>query len=227
MTNTNKNAKIKILKNGPYIVTGNIPLSEKIIIQKDGMNEYKEGRELPQAEEYALCRCGKSRNAPFCDGAHVQAGFIGTETASKDKYEDRVELLKGPEIDLLDDNRCSYARFCHRKDGKVWELTRNSDKLGYRKEAIKAATGCPSGRFVVMDKEGKVIEPDLEPSIEIIQDPEQEASGGIFVKGNIPIESSDGQLYEVRNRVALCRCGRSRNKPFCDATHVSIKFSDE
>jgi len=44
--------------------------------------------------------------------------------------------------------------------------------------------------------------------------------------GGIPIESSDGHIYEVRNRLVLCRCGESRNKPFCDATHISVGFSD-
>jgi CDGSH-type Zn-finger protein len=39
------------------------------------------------------------------------------------------------------------------------------------------------------------------------------------VRGGITIESADGVPYEVRNRVTLCRCGRSDNKPFCDASH--------
>ena len=227
MENANKNTKIKILRNGPYIVSGNIPLSEKIIIQKNEINEYKEGRDLPQSEEYALCRCGQSKTAPFCDGSHIKIGFIGTETASKDKYEDRAELLKGPRIDLLDDNRCAFARFCHKEDGRVWELTLNSDDPKCKEEAIGAACDCPAGRLVALDKTGKVIEHDYKPSIEIIQDPEKESSAGIFVKGNIPIESSDGQTYEIRNRAALCRCGKSENKPFCDARHVKIKFSDK
>lgn len=222
-----ENAKIKILRDGPYIVSGNIPLSEKIIIQKNEVNEYKEGRDLPQSEEYALCRCGQSKTAPFCDGSHIKTGFIGTETASKDNYEDRAELLKGPGIDLLDDNRCAFARFCHKEDGRVWELTLSSDDPKYKEEAIEAACDCPAGRLVALDKTGKVIEPDYDSSIQITQDPEKESSAGIFVKGNIPIESSDGQTYEIRNRVALCRCGKSENKPFCDARHVKIKFSDK
>jgi len=224
---TNKNAKIKILKDGPYVVTGNVPLSMKIIVSKGKKYEFKDGRDLPQNEEYALCRCGKSKKPPFCDGTHEKTGFVGTETASKDKYEDRAELLEGPDIDLLDDDRCAFARFCHRDKGSVWELTENSDDEECKREAIKAASDCPAGRLVARDKTGKVIEPEYEPSIDIIQDPQKGVSGGIFVKGNIPIESADGHIYEVRNRVALCRCGKSMNKPFCDATHVSIKFSDE
>ncbi len=227
MTNTKKNAKIKVLKDGPYIVTGNVTLSEKIIVPKGKGYEFKNGRNLPQADEYALCRCGKSKNAPFCDGSHEKTAFIGTETASDVKYEERAEVLEGPEIDLLDDNRCAFARFCHRNKGDVWELTENSDEEECKREAIKAASDCPAGRLVARDKTGKIIEPEYEPSIDIIQDPQKGVSGGIFVKGNIPIESSDGHIYEIRNRVVLCRCGKSMNKPFCDASHVTIKFLDE
>lgn len=227
MINNEKKCKIKILKNGPYIATGNVPLSEKIIVSKGEINEFRDGRKLPQAEEYALCRCGESKNAPFCDGSHEIVGFIGTEKASREKYEDRADLFEGPELDLLDDNRCAFARFCHREDGKVWGLTKNSDNPKFREEAIIAASECPAGRLVAYDKTGKAIEPYYEASIEILQDPEKEASGPIFVKGNIPIESSDGYTYEIRNRVTLCRCGKSRNTPFCDATHISTKYTDK
>lgn len=226
MSKDEKECKIKITKNGPYLVSGNVPLSEKIIVPKGRRYEFKDGRKLPQSEKYALCRCGKSKNPPFCDGSHEKNGFIGDETASKARYEDRVELLEGSGIDLMDDNRCAFARFCHREKGNVWELIENSRNEENMKEAIQAACDCPTGRLTAIDKTGKAIEPEYEPSIDIIQDQEKGVSSGIFVKGNIPIESVDGQLYEIRNRVALCRCGKSMNKPFCDATHVRIKFSD-
>jgi len=219
--------KIKIIKNGPYIVTGNIPLSEKIIVPKGKCYEYEAGVEFPQSEEYLLCRCGKSKNKPFCDGSHEKEHFVGTETASKAKYKDRAQLLGGPGVDLLDDNRCAFGRFCHRDHGTVWELVENSNSEEYINEAIKAASDCPSGRLTAIDKSGNAIEPKYEPAIEIIQDPQKKVSAGIFVKGNIPIESEDGSIYEVRNRVVLCRCGKSENKPFCDAEHVMIGFSDK
>ena len=223
----NNNGKIKISKAGPYLVTGGVPLSEKIITPKGRGYELKTGRKLPQSEEYALCRCGKSKNAPFCDSSHLSNGFTGTETASKDVYMDRAELLEGPEIDLLDDNRCAFARFCHQEKGNVWELIGDSDNKESKKEAIRGASDCPTGRLVAVEKSGKKIEPSYNPSIEIVQDPEKGVSAGIFVKGNIPIESSNGKVYEIRNRTALCRCGKSSNKPFCDATHVPIEFSDK
>ncbi|MCO1602684.1 hypothetical protein [Desulfosporosinus nitroreducens] len=81
---------------------------------------------------------------------------------------------------------------------------RNSDNPKYREEAIIAASECLAGRLVAYDKTGKAIEPEYEPSVEILQDPEKEASGPIFVKGNIPIESADGYTYEIRNRVTFC-----------------------
>lgn len=217
---------IRIIKNGPYIVTGKVPLSEKVIVPKGKGYEYREGRLFPQAEEYALCRCGKTKNPPFCDGAHKLTGFDGTETASRASYLERASVQVGPNLDLLDDERCAFARFCHREEGNVWELTEMSDNPKHREEAIKAASDCPAGRLVAMDKEGNLVEPEYEPSIEILQDPEKRVSGPLFIKGNIPIESSEGFTYEVRNRVALCRCGESSKKPYCDATHVSIGYSD-
>lgn len=226
MENDIKRIKIKIVKDGPYIVTGNVPLVEKLISPKGKEYEFTDGVKLPQSEQYELCRCGKSKNPPFCDHCH-ESGFDGTETASRDKYEDRAELIEGPDLNLMDDHRCALARFCHREEGNAWWLTRNSDNPKFKEEAIIAATECPAGRLVVLDKTGKAIEPEYEPSICIIQDPERGVSGGIFVKGNIPIESSDGHIYEVRNRVVLCRCGKSENKPFCDASHIPEKYIDK
>jgi CDGSH-type Zn-finger protein len=227
MEKTNQNKKIRIVKNGPYIVTGGVPLSEKIIVPKGKGYELKAGRVLPQSEKYSLCRCGNSKNAPFCDGSHLEFDFDGTELASRVDYEDRAELQVGSTIDLLDDHRCAFVRLCHREQGDAWELAKKSDNEENRKEAIQAASDCPAGRLVAVDKNGKRIEPVYEPAIDIIQDPEREVSAGIFVKGNIPLESAEGFTYEVRNRYVLCRCGESINKPFCDARHVRTEFKDQ
>jgi len=88
---------------------------------------------------------------------------------------------------------------------------------------------CPSGRLVAWDKKtGEALEPKLPVSIGLIEDPVQECSGPIWARGGIQIESeADGFKYEVRNRVTLCRCGKSQNKPFCDGTHAAVKFRDE
>ncbi|MGB4440155.1 MAG: CDGSH iron-sulfur domain-containing protein [Sedimentibacter sp.] len=227
MSNDKSKYKITIIKDGPYIVSGNIPLVEKIIYYNGRGYEYKDGREFPQSKQYSLCRCGKSKNPPFCDGTHVKCNFDGTETASKTNFLDRIESkIEGPALDLLDDGRCAFARFCHRENGDVWELTEKSDNLENRDEAIKGAYECPAGRLVALTKSGDAIEPEYEPSVEILQDSEMKVSGPIFVKGNIPIKSSNGYTYEIRNRVTLCRCGKSDNKPFCDSKHVSTGYLD-
>lgn len=216
---------IVIVKDGPYLVTGGVPLNEKIIACDGSIHYYEPGRPLPQAPEYALCRCGASADKPFCDGAHYDARFDGTETASRETYDERAELLEGPALDLLDDNRCAFARFCHRYGRDVWELTEKSDRPGNIEEAVQAALECPTGRLVPVHKNGEpYAEPAYGPSIDVLQDPERGVGCGLFVKGNIPISSEDGELYEVRNRVVLCRCGKSREKPFCEASHVRTGF---
>lgn len=218
---------IKIIKNGPYFVTGSVPLKKVKIVAKGNHHEYKTVWEYPLKQEYALCRCGQSGNPPYCDGSHLHNGFTGNETASRLPYAKRASILHGPDLDLMDDGRCAYARFCHREEGSVWELTRNSDDPEARAQAIIAACDCPTGRLVALDREGNPIELAFEPSIEILEDPEEGVSGPLFVKGNIALESADGTIYEIRNRMALCRCSKSDNKPFCDATHISIQFSEE
>lgn len=219
--------KIKIVKSGPYIVTGSIPLKEKIITPEGKGYKLTEGRELPQAETYSLCRCGHSKNAPFCDGAHSCVGFKGTETASRKKFSERAKLLKGHSMDLLDDGRCASVRFCYTNKGDAWTLVKSSETEEDQSLAVKAAGDCLAGRLVAVSKSGQELEPELASEIIILQDPEKGVSAGIFVSGGIPIESEDGYTYEIRNRVALCRCGTSRNKPFCDGFHIKDRFIEK
>ena len=129
-------------------------------------------------------------------------------------------------MDMMDDVRCGKAMFCHRNGSSTWELLKRSDDPDARNELIRAACECPTGRTVVMDKDGTVHEDHLEPSIYIVQDSGRNVSSGIYVMGGIPITSADGEQYEVRNRVLLCRCGVSRDKPFCDATHINAMYKD-
>ena len=220
--------KIKILKNGPYIVTGDVNISEKIIKPDDASYKWEDAGEITHDETYSLCRCGASKNPPFCDGNHVKIHFDGTETASRELYNDRAKLIKGTDINMLDDNRCALARFCHREKGDVWELLDcKADNSNNVSETINGASECPAGRLTAVTKGGEHIEPELNLSIEIIQDPEFGASGGIYVKGGIPLEAADGYKYEVRNRMVLCRCGKSKDKPFCDGSHIEAKFKDK
>ena len=218
--------RIKILKNGPYLVSGGIKISEKRIQKRNQNYIFEEGKVLPQKEKYTLCRCGQTKTPPFCDGQHNYCDFDGSEKADMASFEERAERLEGPNLDLLDDHRCAFARFCHRKAGSAWELTKNSDDPKKKEEAIIASLECPAGRLVPLQKNGESFEEDYEPEIIILQDPEREVSGGIFVKGGIEIISASGEKYEKRNRVVLCRCGESKNMPFCDTAHLHKEYKD-
>jgi CDGSH-type Zn-finger protein len=217
-----ENHMIKVSKNGPYLVSGEIPLIKKIIKYDSKWDscEWENDKTFPIQDTYALCRCGQSKNKPFCDGTHIKINFNGTETANPEDYYKHAVELDGPGLTLTDaKDLCASARFCHRAGG-IWNLILTSDKPGDKKIAIEEASDCPSGRLVVCDKKTReIIEPPFEPSIVLIEDPFVGVSGPIWVRGGIPIESADGSLYVKRNRITLCRCGKSKNKPFCDSSH--------
>jgi CDGSH-type Zn-finger protein len=93
-----------------------------------------------------------------------------------------------------------------------------------KRAALEEAANCNSGRLVAFDKETrKPIEPELEPSIAVVEEPRRGHSGPVWVRGGIIIKAADWATYEIRNRVALCRCGISSAKPFCDRTHRVMK----
>jgi len=84
--------RIKVSKDGPYLISGSPPLSKEIIVcdQDNEPLEWKEGAKYPDKENYALCRCGGSANKPFCDGTHNKNGFDGTETADRKNTQNRL-----------------------------------------------------------------------------------------------------------------------------------------
>ena len=217
------NANIQVTRDGPYLVSGGVALSEQwIVTNPEGESlDYREGKKYPAQPQYALCRCGRSANKPFCDGTHKKVRFDGTETASHRPYLEQAETFEGPTMLLTDqENLCAFARFCDPK-GRVWNLVAETDNPEAQRLVKHEAGHCPGGRLVAWDREtGKPLEPQLEPSLGLIEDTDKRVSGPIWVRGGIPVFSADGETYEVRNRMTLCRCGRSDNKPFCNGAHA-------
>jgi CDGSH-type Zn-finger protein len=217
-----RNMKIKIVKNGPYIVSGGVPLYEQIILTDEAghTKDLVDEKKFDTRETYALCRCGESNDKPYCDGKHNDIDFDGTETASRKPYMEKAEIFEGPELKLTDVYEfCDHSRFCLRSGG-IRNLIEKSDDPEAKQTAIEEAMVCPSGRLVLWDKKtDKPFENEFEPSIVMIRDEQKKCQGPIWVRGGIPVESSDGKLYETRNRVTLCRCGKSENKPYCDGSH--------
>src|SRR5271154_960857 len=121
--------RIQVTKDGPYLVTGDLPLIEqRIVTNAEGESlEYREGKKFPAQPQYALCRCGQSANKPFCDGTHAKIKFDGTETASHKPYSEQAETIEGPTMLLTDqENLCAFARFCDPK-GRIWNLVKQTD----------------------------------------------------------------------------------------------------
>src|SRR5664280_859211 len=149
----------------------------------------------------------------------------GTETASRDPYIEQADIQRGPTLNLTDETSlCAFARFCD-PEGQVWNLV---DEEGDRAAELTRveARGCPSGRLVAWNKETNVgVEPRFYPSIGLVEDPKLGISGPLWVRGGAIVVSADGDKYEIRNRVTLCRCSASSNKPFCDGSHASIGFN--
>ncbi len=222
--------RIEVRRNGPYRVYGKVPLAKEIIIRNEENIpvRWKKGKVYQLHDEYSLCRCGKSNEKPFCDDTHKKVKFDGTETASLTLHQDQAKLIKGARIDLKDArDYCAGLQFCHRAGG-IWDLVEKGEDPESVRTAIAIAGDCASGRLVVCEKDsGRSAEPELKKEIGVVEDPGRGISGPLWIKGEIPIISAGGVQYEKRNRITLCRCGASENKPFCDGTHISIRFKDK
>jgi len=222
-------AEISVTKDGPYLVAGELPLAKATIGANDEGESirWEWGKPYPEQKNFALCRCGHSAHKPFCDGTHAKIGFDGTETASRKPYREQAKMIPGPVLSLSDaQSLCAFARFCD-PNGQVWSLVAETDKTKPREDFVRQTCDCPSGRLVAWDnKTGQPIEPELPQSIGLVEDPVESCSGPLWVRGGVAVIAADGHRYEVRNRVTLCRCGVSKNKPFCDGSHAAIKFKD-
>lgn len=222
--------QIKIAEGGPYLVFGRPPLAQQFLMPDENGEIwcFQQGRSFEtDADPTALCRCGESQNKPYCDGSHKNASWDPALTASDEPLLSEAEILKGPELSLSDNrNYCVFARFCDAK-GRIWNTVERSDDKRYYDITVHEAQHCPGARLSTWDnKTGKSLEAELEPELGLIEDPQINVSGGIWVTGGIPVRNDTGFTYEIRNRVVLCRCGQSRNKPYCDGTHASAGFKD-
>ena len=145
-----RKGRIVVSKNGPYLVSGSLPLRKEIsVVGVEGEPEkWRKGEKYRVGASYTLCRCGRSEQKPFCDNAHARVRFDGTETAGHNSFAKQARRLRGRNL-VLDDAEplCASARFCLPKGG-IWRLTARSDDPAKRKLAIRQAGNCPGGRLV-------------------------------------------------------------------------------
>lgn len=217
---------IKIEKNGPYHVRGGIALVWKTqVVSEYGepLTWKKEGT-VPTPENYRLCRCGHSADMPFCDDKHEAIGFDGTETADTGTTADRRVVVPGGTgiVVKRDRSLCMHSGFCGNRVTNVRRMTPHTDDTQIRAQVMAMIELCPSGSYAyALEEGGPDVEPDLPQQIAVTTDITSDGpvNGALWVTGGIPVERADGQFFERRNRVTLCSCGRSQNKPLCDGTH--------
>jgi CDGSH-type Zn-finger protein len=216
--------RVRVSEHGPYEVLGSPPLVRTAQVETEFGEPigWEEPVPIDAPTEFDLCRCGRSSRKPFCDSSHETAGFDGTEVADRRPRAARARVLAGDGVVMTDDlSLCTHAGHCANRITDVWEMIRKTSDPAVRARLRGMIELCPSGRLAhAPDPDAEPVEPRYEPSIAVIED------GPIWVRGGIPVESSDGATYEVRNRMTLCRCGHSSNKPFCDGTHKDVGFRD-
>lgn len=212
--------EVEVTLNGPYTVSGDVPIRPKcpVVSEHGEPLAWQTVDSAVQGRTTDLCRCGHSAQKPFCDGSHVAAPFDGTEVASREPWSARRSTHEAVGITVHHDGPlCEHARFCVNRTTSWRKMLPNTSDIGVRGQLMGMIQNCPSGALACAI-DGETIEPDLPIGISPIED------GPLWVTGNVTIISSDGTPLETRNRVTLCRCGHSKNKPLCDGTHEDIGF---
>jgi len=214
---SSENPKITCLPNGPYYLLND--LTPRVIpnIQKS------DGDICTTITGVALCRCGGSSNKPFCDGTHGKIGF--TDNNLSDRTLNRRENYIGKQI-TIHDNRsvCAHAGYCTEKLSSVFKLGEAPwiDPDGAKVESIiETIIQCPSGALGYTVDNIEHRDQNREPMVTVTKDGPYAVSGGIELIEPALAEGVSTEHY------TLCRCGGSKNKPFCDGTHWRIEFKDE
>ena len=219
MTDSNE-PTITVAPNGPYLVAGNLPLYRRRDVQSE-LGEpmtWATQSTLDTKDRYALCRCGQSGNKPFCDGTHARVGFEADDVATG-TYDDRADVVGGDVNVRYDQKLCVHAGFCGTTVTNVWDLAVKTGDTAARMHTIAMIEHCPSGALTYQI-DGVDNELLLPQALAVTND------GPLWVTGGVPITSSDGTPLEIRNRVTLCRCGDSANKPLCDGSHKESGFTE-
>jgi CDGSH-type Zn-finger protein len=213
--------RVTATHNGPYRVTGvsRIGWRQPVRTADGDPIAWREGPVVADGEvEQWLCRCGNSQNKPFCDGSHRRVGFEATDEADPGPREQRAKEYRGPGATVSDDReRCAHTGFCATRESNVWKMVRDTERPEVSSLVVAMAQRCPSGALSVSVDDVEV-EPAQPLEIGLVPD------GPLWVTGGVTVERSDGVELQTRNRVTLCRCGQSANKPLCDGSHAKSGF---
>ncbi|HEY1140458.1 MAG TPA: ferritin-like domain-containing protein [Lysobacter sp.] len=160
----------------------------------------------------ALAAAGEPVTAP----APVAAASIAPEPQRQD---DGSEVIPGPDVDIVyDGKRCIHARHCVLGQPGVFRA--NTPGAWIHPDAatpealVTVAQMCPSGAIRYRRHDGGAEE--APPPVNLIQLRE---NGPLGVRANIVLDG-----VSIGMRAVLCRCGASKNKPFCDGSHNDAQF---
>lgn len=218
--------KIVVEENASYRVEGGVPLVRKtqVVSEHGEPLTWKKGEAITTEDNPCwLCRCGQSKQKPFCDGTHRKVGFKSEETSDVTTSASRRRVLAGQGIVVhRDDLVCMEAGFCGTRFANLQKMMLETGDTRVRSLVIAMVERCPSGAYTyTMNAGDPDIEPDLPKQIAVTTEMTDQGPimGPLWVTGGISVELPDGTQLEVRNRVTLCRCGRSQLMPLCDGTH--------
>lgn len=211
-----KKAKIIVTQNGPY----KIAEFSKVVNSK--------GAVLSKDNELYLCRCGGSGNKPFCDGTHKKNGFLGEN--SEAYIENKTVAYKGEKITIYDNRSvCSHRGYCTGELPTVFKETDpwiNPD--GDSIEKIMALCDkCPSGALSYsLPDEARGSGKNNGETVARLSEKHFGFHGPYDISGIAGISGQLKNSPELENKMTLCRCGHSKNKPYCSGEHYYIEFID-
>jgi len=220
MEKNDKKAKkgvIEVTENGPFLVKG----LDKF--------KNKEGEDILSKEVMPLCRCGQSEEKPFCDGTHFKVGFSGEKDPSRQK--DKIHRYRGKNITIYDNRGvCAHRGYCTEDVPTVFDVSKkrwiNPDGAPVE-DIIALCNKCPSGALSYsLPGEERVQCVEENPEQVKIAPRRHDADGPYDITGAVELKDHADCCPESEEHYCLCRCGASKNKPFCSGEHWHIKFRD-
>lgn len=136
----------------------------------------------------------------------------------------RIQTYTGEDIVVqFDPNICAHSAVCLRTLPGVFDVKRRvwiDAKAASKDEIAAAIAKCPSGALTWREPGNEMTTMELGPSTEVHLTP----NGPLKVSGQVRILDAEGKLIFEADKCALCRCGASENKPFCDGRHRAVGF---